>query len=121
MASPSAPAASPLAVKIVDDVLGAVEKFGRFEGRGRERALTFPLIVRRDSDETHEVRDRIIEVVDARLSDLVAALRGLLVQYVTVVNCGDCGSWDPETDLPVIAAREALKFAEGATSATDAR
>jgi hypothetical protein len=36
------------------------------------------------------------------------AFRFLLDRYTQLVNCGDCGDWDPETERPVIAAREAL-------------
>lgn len=33
------------------------------------------------------------------------ALDGLLKRYVELVQSGDCGHWDPETDVEVIAAR----------------
>lgn len=49
---------------------------------------------------------------DARLiaaaPDMATALAGLLRSYTALVNCGDCGSWDPETEAEVIAARAAL-------------
>jgi hypothetical protein len=38
-----------------------------------------------------------------------AALTGLLDRYTELVNSGDCGSWDPETEDVVIAARKALE------------
>ena len=40
------------------------------------------------------------------------ALEGLLDRYTALVNCGDCGNWDPETEPPVIAARRALALKE---------
>ena len=40
---------------------------------------------------------------------LKAALAALLQQYVDLVNCGDCGKWNPETEPVVINARAALK------------
>lgn len=36
------------------------------------------------------------------------ALANLLDRYVGLVNCGDCGFWNPETEPEVIAARAAL-------------
>lgn len=47
---------------------------------------------------------------------LVLALRVMLHRYVSLVNCGDCGHWDPETEPEVIAARAALAKAEGGLS-----
>jgi hypothetical protein len=43
-----------------------------------------------------------------RYDELVKALTGLLERYTSLVNCGDCGNWDPETEDDVIAARAAL-------------
>lgn len=39
---------------------------------------------------------------------LTEALTKLLERYLELVNCGDCGSWDPEQEPAVIRAREAL-------------
>lgn len=36
------------------------------------------------------------------------ALKDLLEKYTQLVNCGDCGNWDPETEKEVIAARALL-------------
>jgi hypothetical protein len=36
------------------------------------------------------------------------ALARLLERYVGLVNCGDCGNWDPEIEPVVIAARSAM-------------
>lgn len=41
------------------------------------------------------------------------ALTALLDRYVSLVNCGDCGNWNPETEDQVIAARAALANARG--------
>lgn len=38
-----------------------------------------------------------------------SALEAMLNRYVGLVNCGDCGNWDPETEEEVIDARAALK------------
>ncbi len=45
--------------------------------------------------------------------ELLEALQGLLDHYVALVNCGDCGNWDPNEEAPVIAARAAIAKAEG--------
>lgn len=37
-----------------------------------------------------------------------SALENLLTMYVRMVNSGDYGNWDPETEAEVIAARAAL-------------
>ena len=42
---------------------------------------------------------------------LVEALTGLLDRYTALVNCGDCGNWNAETEAEVIAARAALALA----------
>jgi len=44
----------------------------------------------------------------ARAEKAENALDGLLERYVGLVNCGDCGFWDPEKEPCVIAAREVL-------------
>lgn len=49
----------------------------------------------------------------AAAPDTMAALRELLDLYVGLVNCGDCGFWDPEKEAEVIAARAAIAKAEG--------
>lgn len=49
----------------------------------------------------------------AAAPDMLTALTALLSLYVELVNCGDCGRWDPEAVPQVIAARAALAKAEG--------
>lgn len=46
----------------------------------------------------------------ARELALEKALRGLLDRYTGLVNCGDCGFWNPENEPEVIAARAALEL-----------
>ena len=43
-----------------------------------------------------------------RADTLSQALTGLLDRYTALVNCGDCGNWDPESEDEVKAARAAL-------------
>ena len=42
------------------------------------------------------------------------AMQALLDRYTSLVNCGDCGNWNPEEEPCVIAARAALARAEAA-------
>lgn len=48
----------------------------------------------------------------AAAPELLAALKALLERYTALVNCGDCGHWDPETEADVIQARAVLAKAE---------
>lgn len=45
--------------------------------------------------------------------DLLEALQGSLARLVSLVESGDCGFWDVETEESVIAARAAIKKALG--------
>lgn len=47
----------------------------------------------------------------AAAPDLADALATMLERYVSLVNCGDCGNWDPETEDEVKSARAALSRA----------
>lgn len=53
----------------------------------------------------------IVKAVNNHYS-LKEALELMLERYVDLVNCGDCGSWNPEEEVRVIKAREAIKQAE---------
>ncbi len=44
-----------------------------------------------------------------KVLELRSALQGMLDRFTDLVNCGDCGKWDPETEEPVIVARKALR------------
>lgn len=49
-----------------------------------------------------------------RTQQIERAARDLLKRYVDLVNCGDCGNWDPETEPEIIEMRSALALpAEG--------
>lgn len=45
--------------------------------------------------------------------EMYEALSFFLERHLELVNSGDCGSWNPETDAEVIKARAALAKAEG--------
>ncbi len=45
--------------------------------------------------------------------DLANSLLALLTRYTELVNCGDCGHWNPELEPEVITARAALAKAQG--------
>ncbi len=49
----------------------------------------------------------------AGVGSLLEALVGLTDHYAQLVNCGDCGNWDPEKEPQVIAARAAIAKALG--------
>lgn len=75
-----------------------------------------------DSDGTNWVRvslaNEIINATEHNLGTmrrdyaaLTVASVALLERYVELVNCGDCGNWNPETEEQVIAMRaELAKF-----------
>lgn len=60
-----------------------------------------------DAWETFEAIGALIEAP----GPTVNALRRLLKLYLSVVNSGDCGKWDPEKEPEVIEARCVLKLA----------
>lgn len=45
--------------------------------------------------------------------DLLDALKTFVAEYVELVESGDAGNWNPETEAKVIAARAAIAKAEG--------
>ena len=44
---------------------------------------------------------------------LESALEGLLTRYLELVDCGDCGNWEPRNEPEVIASFAALASARG--------
>ena len=67
----------------------------------------------REFDEGRERMFREMDELEATNAELVKALDDLLDRYSGLVNCGDCGHWDPEKEDDVIAARKALDSARG--------
>ncbi len=68
-----------------------------------------PLFIASTSD-----RQRMADATFIAASpDLLEALEGLLKRYTQLVNCGDCGNWDPEKEDDVIASRAAIAKAKG--------
>jgi hypothetical protein len=59
-------------------------------------------------DERYVQAADLIDSLTAREAVLREALEKLLNRYVDLVNCGDCGFWDPEKEPEVQAARAAL-------------
>lgn len=51
---------------------------------------------------------RITEAGYGKVDELRSAATQLLTTYIDLVNCGDCGNWDPEKDDSVIMLRDAL-------------
>lgn len=60
-------------------------------------------------DESNRANANLI----AAAPELLEALEGMLDRYTGLVNCGDCGSWDPESEVEVIDARKAITRAKG--------
>lgn len=54
-----------------------------------------------------------ISVDDLRKDACLEALKGLLERYVGLVNSGDAGFWDPETEQEVATARAAIALCGG--------
>jgi hypothetical protein len=52
----------------------------------------------------------------AAAPELLEALKDLLDHYTSLVNSGDAGNWDAETEGEVIATRAAIAKAEGETA-----
>ena len=50
--------------------------------------------------------------IELELAAARTALEGLLTRYTDLVNCGDCGSWNPEKEDCVINARRAISTQE---------
>ncbi len=49
---------------------------------------------------------RILGLNNNLLSEALTEITGM---YCDLINSGDCGNWDPETDSEVIKSRKALK------------
>lgn len=47
------------------------------------------------------------------ISELLATLEALTEHYVSLVNCGDCGRWDPEDEGVVKRARSTIAKVRG--------
>lgn len=74
---------------------------------------TVALVVRTDwNDAQIEADARLI----AAAPELLESLTALLEHYVELVNCGDCGKWNPENESEVLAARSAIAKATGTQS-----
>lgn len=63
-----------------------------------------------DEREAEAARRRLV-TVQAAGPELAEALKALLKHYVSLVNSGDAGHWDPETEEVVMQARAALSHA----------
>jgi hypothetical protein len=50
-----------------------------------------------------------VVALTARTAELEAALNGMVDHYVALVECGDCGHWNAESEMPVKYARSVLK------------
>ena len=73
-------------------------------------------------DEKHMVRElnigdggecKAVNLAVNNFDDMYKALKDITEMYVDLINSGDCGSWDPEKDKEVMAARKSLSKARG--------
>lgn len=67
----------------------------------------------RSDDEAAEAWNR--RSADALIAKLTEALEQMIEHYTSLVNCGDCGNWDPEEEDAVKTARAALSLAKSET------
>ena len=51
----------------------------------------------------------------AAAPELLEALEVMTERYADLVNCGDCGHWNPEQEAEVMQARAAIAKAKGKT------
>ena len=56
--------------------------------------------------------ERAARMVQER-GELLVSLKAMLDRYTSLVNCGDAGHWNPETEPDVISARAAIAKVEG--------
>lgn len=84
-----------------------------------DRKNPVPIAVVDHHRDGHEDTRTVITPANAYLLaaswDIYQALTALVERYTSLVNCGDCGFWNPETDAEVIAARAALAKATNST------
>jgi hypothetical protein len=62
------------------------------------------MMSRHDDEEVFELR--------GQRDELLNASKEFLDRYVTLINSGDCGNWNPETEDVVIAMRAAIAKVE---------
>ncbi len=94
--------------KLVEMVARAIyrERLGNFSDEGRAQSIV-------DAGWCAWTGEAKAAIEAAGVGELVEALVGLTDHYTQLVNCGDCGNWDPETEPQVIAARTAIAKALG--------
>lgn len=56
--------------------------------------------------------DTIIKIENQK-QQLLEALEEITEMYCRMINSGDCGNWNPETDKEVIKSRAAIAAAKG--------
>ena len=70
-----------------------------------------------DVDESRDRTQTLVLPADRRLieaaPDLLKDSKRLLDHYLDLVNCGDCGNWNPEKEDEVIAMRKSIALATG--------
>ena len=83
------------------------EEYEELEADAKQKAQVEKLW-KRDAEHLLEVGIKNAALT-ARVKELEEALGNLLKNHVRLVESGDCGSWDVETEKEVIEARAALR------------
>ena len=63
------------------------------------------------TDPSHANAALIVRAVNS-FEPMKEALENLTKRYCDLVNCGDCGFWEPEDEKEIIASRAAIAHAE---------
>lgn len=88
------------------------DKYGHIMASGKEVNFRSMSILCSGASERIDEADANTTLASSA-PDLFEALEGLLDRYTSLVNCGDCGYWNPEAEEEVIASRAAIAKARG--------
>jgi hypothetical protein len=91
------------------------DRYGNVYSKGEQVLLTgFALNSGRHSELAEANAAHIVKCVNGyaellkQRDELLSALLRMTERYVSLVECGDCGNWNPENEEAVTAAREAI-------------
>ena len=93
--------------QVAADAQHIVECVNAFNGVPRDAVNGIGAAMRHNY-RSHQVLQEKLAAVTQQHADLLAASAAMLNRYVDLINCGDCGHWNPETEKEVIAMRQVL-------------